>query len=142
MKQRRNKVVSTLFQRCFNLGHRHCINVVQRWKSDVGFCFIFNVGSTLLQPWSTTLKQRWSDIEILAGNSFQQKATSQMFEKFWTCSGNRFTVLHNLFSLDMSVFIDLVIKNDPVKKACGGGLTASRPSLGTRRQNFSLQSSQ
>ena len=26
-------------------------------------------------------------------------------------------VLHNLFLLDMSIFNDLVIKNDPVKKA-------------------------
>ena len=30
LKQRQDKVVSTLFQRCFNVGHRHCINVVQR----------------------------------------------------------------------------------------------------------------
>ena len=27
------------------------------------------------------------------------------------------TVLHNLFFLDMSIFSDLIIKNDPVKKA-------------------------
>ena len=30
---------------------------------------------------------------------------------------NRSTVLNNLFLLDMSVFNDLVIKKDPVKKA-------------------------
>ena len=30
LKQRRDKVVSTLFQRCFDVGHRRCINVVQR----------------------------------------------------------------------------------------------------------------
>ena len=32
-----------LFRRCFNVGHWRCINVVERWKSDVGFCFIFKV---------------------------------------------------------------------------------------------------
>ena len=31
LKQRRDKVVSTLFQRCFNFEHRRYINVVQRW---------------------------------------------------------------------------------------------------------------
>ena len=62
-----NNVVSTLFRRCFNVGQWRCFNVVQRWKSDVGFCFIFNVGPTLFQRWSTTLKQRWSDVEMLAG---------------------------------------------------------------------------
>ena len=30
---------------------------------------------------------------------------------------NRSTVLHNLFSVDMSMFSEFVIKNDPVKKA-------------------------
>ena len=30
LKQRQDKVVSTLFQRCFNVGHRRCINVIQR----------------------------------------------------------------------------------------------------------------
>ena len=52
-------VETTLYQRCFNVGHRRCINVVQRWETDVGFCLIFNVGSTLFQ--------RWSDVEMLAG---------------------------------------------------------------------------
>ena len=65
--QRYFDVASTLFRRCFNVGVRRCINVVQRWKTDVGFCFIFNVESTLFQRWSTTLKQRWSDVEMLAG---------------------------------------------------------------------------
>ena len=59
LKQRREKVVSMLLQRRFNVGYRRCINVVQRWKSDVGFCFIFNVGSTLLQRWS----QRWNNVD-------------------------------------------------------------------------------
>ena len=74
LKQRWYNFVSTLFWRCvtlfrrsFNVGHWRCINVVQRWKSDVGFCFIFNVGSTLFQRWSRTLKQRWSDVEMLTG---------------------------------------------------------------------------
>ena len=66
LKQRQDKVVSTLFQRCFNVGHRRCINVIQRWKSYVGFSFIFYVGSTLFKRWSITLKQRWSDVEMLA----------------------------------------------------------------------------
>ena len=30
---------------------------------------------------------------------------------------NMSTVLHNLFLLDISIFNDLVIKNDPIKKA-------------------------
>ena len=57
----------TLFRHCFNVGHWRCINIVQRWKSDIGFCFIFNVGSTLFQLWSTTLKRRWSDVGMLPG---------------------------------------------------------------------------
>ena len=70
-------------RRCFNVGHWRCINVVQRWKSDVGFCFIFNAGSSLFQRSSTTLKQRWSDVEMLAGKDLlkntipvDQKTTS------------------------------------------------------------------
>ena len=61
---------STLFRRCFNFGHWRCINVVERWKSDIGFSFIFNVGSMLFQRSSTTLKQRWSDVEMLAGETW------------------------------------------------------------------------
>ena len=30
LKQHRDKVVSTLFQRCFSVKHQCCINVVQR----------------------------------------------------------------------------------------------------------------
>ena len=78
LKQRLDKVISTLFQCCFNVGHWRCINFVQRWKSDVGFCFIFNVGSTLFQRWSTTLKQRWSDVEILAGYAISNIISSRM----------------------------------------------------------------
>ena len=55
LKQLWDKVVSKLFQRCFNVGHRRCLNVVQRGKFDVG---------------STPLKQRWSDVEMLAGEDF------------------------------------------------------------------------
>ena len=54
--------------------------------------------------------------------------------------------MHNLILQHMSILNDLVIENDPVKKATSFfvfmGLTASQPSLGTRRQNFSLQSSE
>ena len=67
LRTRWNNVEINLYQRCFNGGHQRSVNVVQRWKSDVGFCFIFNVGSTLFQRWSTTLKQRWSNVEMLAG---------------------------------------------------------------------------
>ena len=58
LKKSQDKVVSILFQRCFNVGHRRCINLVKRWKSDVGLCFSFNVWSTLFQRWSTTLIRR------------------------------------------------------------------------------------
>ena len=49
LKQRQDIVASTLFERCFNVEHRRCINVVQRGKSEVGFCFILNVESTFFQ---------------------------------------------------------------------------------------------
>ena len=39
-----------------------------------------------------------------------------MLNKITLTTENRFTVLHNLFLLDMSMFNDLVIKNSPVKK--------------------------
>ena len=76
LKRRCINVVPTLFQRCvtlfwrcFNVGHWHYINVVQRLKSDVGFCFIHNIESTIFQRWSTALKQRWSDVGMMAGFS-------------------------------------------------------------------------
>ena len=46
-----------LFWNCFNVCLRRCINFVQCWKSDVGFCFIFNVGTMLFQRLCTALKQ-------------------------------------------------------------------------------------
>ena len=58
---------ATFFRRCFDVGFWRYINFVQHWKTHVGFCFNFNVGSTLFQRWSITLKQRWSDVEMLAG---------------------------------------------------------------------------
>ena len=60
-----------LFQRCFNVRHWRCINVVQRWKSDVRFCFIFNVASTLFQ--------RWSDVEILATETWYWRRTRKVW---------------------------------------------------------------
>ena len=69
-KQCRDKVVSKLFQRCFNVGNRHCMNVKQHWKSDVEFCFIFNVQRSF---WSTTLKQRWSDVKCWLSLSCEKK---------------------------------------------------------------------
>ena len=56
----------TLFQHYFNVGLRSCINIEQVWKSNFGFSFAFNVGSILFQFWSTVLKQRWSNFEMLA----------------------------------------------------------------------------
>ena len=64
-------VISTLFQRWALTLYQRCAS----WKSDVGFCFIFNVGSTLFQRWSPTLKHSWSNIEMLAGLLFQNKYT-------------------------------------------------------------------
>ena len=63
-----NTCVPTLFRRCFNVGVWRWINVLQRWKTDVRFCFIFNVESTLFQRWFTTLKQLWTNVEMLAGS--------------------------------------------------------------------------
>ena len=40
-----------------------------------------------------------------------------MLNKISLTTENRFTVLHNLFLLDMSISNDLVIKGDPVQKA-------------------------
>ena len=56
-------------------------------------------------------------------------------------------MLHNLFLLDMCIFSKLVIEYDHLKKATPFFIfmkdpTASRPSLGSRRQKFSPESSQ
>ena len=40
-----------------------------------------------------------------------------ILNKITLATENRSKVLHNLFLLDMSIFNDLVIKKDPVKKA-------------------------
>ena len=66
-------VVSKLFQRCFNVRNRRCMNVKQRQKSDVEFCFIFNIASTLFQRWSTTLKRRLSDVKCWLSLSCEKK---------------------------------------------------------------------
>ena len=44
--------------------HQRWNKVVQRWrwKFIVRFCFVFNVGWTLLERWSTRLKQRWFNV--------------------------------------------------------------------------------
>ena len=62
---------STLVQRRTPTLCRNC------WKSDVGFCFIFKVGLKLFQRWFSKLKQRWSDVEILAGIVSNQKHISK-----------------------------------------------------------------
>ena len=56
-------------------------------------------------------------------------------------------MLHNLFLLDLSVFNELLLKNDPVKKTISfsvfveGFRMPHDQVFGTRRQNPSLQSS-
>ena len=57
MRSRWSNVEIMSHQRCgtFKIG---CTDVVQRWKSDVGFCFIFNVGSTSFGNVGWT-KVRW-----------------------------------------------------------------------------------
>ena len=98
LKQCCINIVPVLFRRwvklswrCFNVEHWRCINVLQRWKSDVRFCFIFNVGSMLLQRWTTTLKQRWSDVEIFAG--------------IWAYNVNRSPVLWSQTDCSCSAFV-------------------------------------
>ena len=100
LEQSWDKVVSTLFQHCFNVADRRCINVVQRWKSDVGFCFIFNVGSRLFQRWSTTLKQRWSDVEMLAG---------KVKERHWQTFNDMIKLLRILRLLKICIRISIGI---------------------------------
>ena len=53
-----------LVQPCFNVGHWRCINVVRRGKTDLGFCFIFNVVSTLFEQLSKMLTQRSSTFNV------------------------------------------------------------------------------
>ena len=93
----------TLFRSSFNVRHSRCINVVQSWKSDVEFCFIFNVGSMLFQRWSTTLKQRWSEVEMLTGRCssvnfvkflrtlYLQNTSGRLLLSFISCNFNRFS---------------------------------------------------
>ena len=59
LKKHRDKVVSTLFQGCFNVEDRLCVNVVKRWKSGVRFCLIFSVGSFYFNIDS----QRWNNVD-------------------------------------------------------------------------------
>ena len=65
-----NKVVIKLYQRCFNVvstSHTDVVSTLCNTENPTFWlCFIFNFGSTLFQRWSTTLKQRWSDVEVLA----------------------------------------------------------------------------
>ena len=87
---------ATLFRHCFNVGARRCIYVVQRSKTDVGFCFIFIVGLILFQRWSTTLKQRCSNVQMLVGlNLFERDCLSLM--NLWSHLHNRLNELRKLF---------------------------------------------
>ena len=119
LKQRQDKVVSTLFQRCFNVGHRRCINIVQRWKSDVGFCFIFNVESTSFQRWSTTLKQRWTDVEMLAGRYFLTVILSYWVETKWSIKPFSALLSRTFLTCKIKSFFILLV---PVSDFFGGNL--------------------
>ena len=94
----------TLFRRCFNVGHWRCINVVQRWKSDVGFCFIFNVGSMLFQHWSRTLKQRRSDVEMLTGKIYIRVNLKQLSDLTYTT--NNLELVEDLDSKVKEIFCE------------------------------------
>ena len=59
VEKRLHRCCAKLIQSFFNVGHR----LWKRWKSKFRFCFIFNIGSTLFKRWSTTLKQRWNDVD-------------------------------------------------------------------------------
>ena len=93
--QRWYNVVSTFckaVQRCFYVGHWRCINVVQCWKFDVLFCFIFNVSSTLFQRWSTT----WNNVDPTS--------------KYWLGSRNKCQWVRK-FSSNRNQCIDLFCKS-------------------------------
>ena len=51
LKQRQDKVISTFFQRCFNVGHQRCINVENLTSDFASFSTsnqrYFNVDPTL-----------------------------------------------------------------------------------------------
>ena len=70
-----------------------------------------------------------------------------MLNKITLTTENRSTVLHTVFLLDMSIFNDLVIKNDPLKEAkfffvfMEGVQLHHYQVLVLEEQNFSLQSS-
>ena len=49
LKQRQDKVISMLFQRCFNVGHRSCINVDPTLK--------YLLGKLFFEKWMTYVKR-------------------------------------------------------------------------------------
>ena len=107
----------TFFWRCFNVGHWRCINVVHRWKSDVGFYFIFNVGSTYINA-QTTLIRHWNigwvitcftifPVKMLDAISekafitlrYQHSSTFDLFLLFLMIHYHMFLIYHVLASL-------------------------------------------
>ena len=66
-----------------------CINVVQSWKSDVGFSFIFNVGSRLFQRWSTMLKQHWCQKRLLSIGSEEKIVVNKAQKTFQKLSSKK-----------------------------------------------------
>ena len=59
MKQRWDKVVSMLFQSCFNVRHRRCIFFVQHWNTDVEFYFF----SALDQRYFNVDPKSWNNVD-------------------------------------------------------------------------------
>ena len=112
-----NMVLTKVDARHFNFRHWLCINVVHRWKSVVRFCFIFNVRSSLFQLWSTTLKQSWSDVEMLAGWVIT-KSTSNLLHmlvykphRFRTRNNHCETIAYKLGTLPTVLPHSIVIRN-------------------------------
>ena len=73
------------------------------WHRSLKYC---NFKTSNLPP-TTTTPEKWKKRSYIL----------YILNRITLTTENRSTVLHNLFLLDMSVFNDLVIKNDPVKKA-------------------------
>ena len=68
-KQLLNRRCAMVFQRCFSVEHQLGTNVVQRWESSNPNISIFNAGPMFFQRQSTTLKQRWSTVNVLSGSN-------------------------------------------------------------------------
>ena len=81
----------TLLQRCFNVGHRLCINVVERW--------IFDAISTLIQNVETMLIRHWNVGWVWWQIGFTDQRSMTKFDKKCTQSNcNLYLTLLTLFT--------------------------------------------